>query len=91
MCMSTPLPAPDILDRDFLEIRAKLLEIAASFDRLDRAEGSVDADPRMKLIREALEVFQDVSGDRAEQIQLVFSRPYKDDWQTTFGIALPSS
>ena len=84
--MSIPLTAPAVLDREFLEIRAKILEIAASFDRLNRGEGSVEGDPRISRIHEALELLCDGNADRAEQIQLVFSRPYEDDWQTQFGV-----
>ena len=65
-------------------MRAKLLELAASFDRLDRGDGSVQIDSRLKRIHEALEVLQDERRDRAEQIQLIFSRPYDDDWQKEF-------
>ena len=36
-----------LLDREFLEIRAKVLEVAACLDRLDRAPGTVEHDPRM--------------------------------------------
>ncbi len=34
-----PLTAAATLEREFLTIRAKILEIAASLDRLDRADG----------------------------------------------------
>jgi hypothetical protein len=33
----------------------------------------------------------DETGDRAEQIQLIFSRPYDDDWQKEFGLVPPTS
>jgi len=83
------MAAEAVLNREFLEIRAKLLELAASFDRLERGAGSVENDPRMKLIREGLSVLQDKSGDRAEQIQLIFSRPYDDEWQKAFDLERP--
>lgn len=85
----TPMPAPAVLDREFLEIRAKILELGASFDRLGRGEGSVADDPRMTRIREALAVLQDKSGERAEQIQLIFSRAYDDDWQKAMNVSRP--
>jgi len=87
--MPSPMSATAILDREFLEIRAKLLEIAASFDRLDRGDGSINSDERMSGIKEALEVLQDDKTDRAEQIQLIFSRQYDDDWQKSFGLPSP--
>ncbi len=83
--MATPMSAPAVLDREYLELRAKILQLAASFDRLDRGEGNVLDDRRMSLIREGLEVLLEGNSDRAEQIQLIFSRPYEDDWQKSFG------
>ena len=85
--MQSPMIAPDILNREFFEIRCKILELAASFDRLDRSEGDVAEDRRLDLIHEALDVLQGSKPDRAEQIQLIFSRPYDDDWQRTFNFA----
>lgn len=84
--MPTPMAAPAVLDREFLEMRAKVLELAASFDRLDRGDGEVVGDQRIARIREALEVLMDNEADRAEQIQLIFSRAYDDDWQRAYGM-----
>ena len=86
----TAMAAQAVLDREFLEIRAKILELGASFDRLGRGAGSVDNDPRMKLIRQALSLLQEKRGDRAEQIQLIFSRPYDDEWRKVFDIPRPA-
>jgi hypothetical protein len=87
----TPMTAPAVLEREFLEIRAKILELGASFDRLDRGDGSVADDPRMAKIREALSVLQEKSPERAEQIQLIFSRAYDDDWQKTLNVSRPEN
>ncbi len=84
--MSSPMSAAQTLDREFLEIRARLLEVAASLDRIDRGGGSVEDDPRMNMIWEAIEILEDEKSDRAEQIQLIFSREYEDDWQKKFDI-----
>jgi hypothetical protein len=81
--MPTALSAPQVLDREFLQIRAKILQIASSLDRLDRAEGSVGADGRLADIRQGLAVLASQQPDRAEQIQLIFSLPYDDDWRST--------
>lgn len=85
--MSIPMTASQVLDREFLEMRAKVLELAASFDRLDRAEGVVTGDPRLSLIREAIDVLQSDADDRAEQVQLIFSLHYDDQWQKKFDMA----
>ena len=52
--MLLPLTAPEVLNREFLEIRCKILELAAAFDRLNRADGSVIEDPRLARLREAV-------------------------------------
>ncbi|MEX2287577.1 MAG: hypothetical protein WD648_10845 [Planctomycetaceae bacterium] len=84
--MLTPMPAADVLNREFLEIRAKILQVAASFDRLDRGEGTVEGDSRMRLIRKAIDILQSETPDRAEQIQLLFSREYDSNWRKSLGV-----
>jgi hypothetical protein len=75
------LTAPELLNREFLELRCRILDLAAAFDRLDRADGNVAADPRLARLHEALELLSKPLPDRAEQVQLTFSRPYADDWR----------
>ena len=83
--MPSPLEAAEVLNREFLEVRARLLHIAASLDRLDRAEGSVASDARLEKIRAALAILSGIEADRAEKIQLLFSRPYDSTWMTSVG------
>ncbi len=85
--MAIPMSAAEVLDREYLELRAKVLELAASFDRLDRAEGAVAGDPRLSLLHEALDVLKSDADDRAEQVQLIFSLHYDDEWQKKFDLA----
>lgn len=75
-----------VLDREFLEIRAKLLELAASLDRLERAAGSVSEDERIRQMKQSLSILASAGADRAERLQLVFSRPYEANWRETFEI-----
>lgn len=82
--MPIPLDAPEVLDREFLEIRARLLQVAASLDRLARAEGNVSGDERLQQLAAALEILAGGGDDRAERIQLVFSRPYDAQWKPAF-------
>lgn len=79
--MPIPLAAAELLDREFPTVRAKLIDLAAALDRLDRAEGSVADDSRMDQIRQSLQVLSGKASDRAEQVQLIFSLPYREDWQ----------
>lgn len=78
-----PMPAPKALGDHFLEARAKLLDLAAIFDRIGRGgeAGSLDADPRLARVRQALEVLLDQSGGRAERIQQIFSLDYDPSWE----------
>jgi hypothetical protein len=71
----------DVFDQEFLPIRAKILEVAAALDRLDRASGSVGADTRRLQVQAAIQVLLRPADDRAEQVQLIFSRPYEEEWR----------
>jgi hypothetical protein len=73
--------ANEVFDQEFLPLRAKLLEVAAALDRLDRADGSVASESRRMQIQAAIQVLLRPDDDRAEQIQLLFSRPYEEGWR----------
>lgn len=77
--------AQQVLDRDFLEIRAKILELAAALDRLDRAPGrpGINPDRRLAEVRQALETLQVPEPGRAETVQRIFSREYDPEWMKT--------
>jgi hypothetical protein len=81
--MSAPIDAPELLNREFLEIRARLLQVAAALDRLDRAEGDVARDKRRIDIGKAISILAESRGDRALRMQMVFSLPYDKDWKKT--------
>ena len=88
--MTTPLPtrwtATEVLDAYFLETRAKLLEIAATLDRVDRATAAAavtpldergsdaSADPRLRFVQDALTILQGNASNRAELIQRRYSK-----------------
>ena len=80
-----PLKAEELLDQEFLIVRAKILEIAAALDRLDRGSGdAVDNpgnDPRTKKLRRGLDALLSREQNRAERIQQIFSLPYDEGWR----------
>ena len=84
--MPAPLSAPEILNREFLELRCKILDLAAAFDRLGRAEGTTEGDARVARLREALSLVLDEPEGRAEQVQMLFSRSYDDGWREAFKV-----
>ncbi|MEZ6066278.1 MAG: hypothetical protein R3B90_11355 [Planctomycetaceae bacterium] len=71
-----------VLDRHFLDVRSRLLDIAAALDRIERSQGGETAarDPRMTKILEALSILKSDGADRAERIQIAFSDPYVAEW-----------
>jgi hypothetical protein len=81
--MTIPLSANEVLDREFLAARAKLIELAAILDRIDRADGDPgDDDPRLAQFRQSFELLAGEGGaDRAERVQTLFSLPYDENWQ----------
>ena len=82
--MPVEATATVVLEREFLELRARLLQVAAQLDRFDRAEGALTNDPRMKSIEQAIAVLAGQGPNRAEAIQLIFSRPYDSNWKQQF-------
>ena len=63
----------ELMDLYYLEARAKLIDVAAFLDRLDRAEG--EADFRLGAFKQALGRLESGGGDRAEQVLLSLSDP----------------
>jgi len=80
------MDAKQILDRQFLEMRARVLELAASLDRLDRADGEVSDEGQMIGILKGLAILSDGESDRANRVQLLFSRQYDENWVKEFQV-----
>jgi len=70
--------ASEVLDKEFLTIRAGLISIGAALDRIDRAEGAAD-DNRLDQIKQALPVLAEDTPDRAERVQMIFSLPHDEE------------
>ena len=75
--------AIEVLDRDFLEARCKILEIAAILDRIDRAPSRhrEHPDSRLSQLRQAVEALLEPGPGRAETIQRIFSLEYDPLWR----------
>ena len=63
-------------------VRARLLEVGAALDRIDRADcaDAVAGDPRLEKIQRALEILHSRRLRRAEEIQMLFSDEYVAGW-----------
>lgn len=96
MTAPTPAHAPadrskaEVLNCEFLEVRSRILEVAAALDRLDRApRGGAGVEPpdgRLAQLRQALEALLEPGPGRAETIQRIFSLDYNPDWRRRFGL-----
>lgn len=75
-----------VLEQEFLPLRAKILEIAAGFDRLDRAAGTLPADGRRERLEQAVRLLLEQEPARAERVQRLFSREYDENWRASFGV-----
>lgn len=62
-----------VLDLYFMEARAKLIDIAAFLDRVDRAEG--EADFRFAAFKDAMKHLNGGDPQRARQVLLSLSDP----------------
>ena len=64
-----PLSRAQVIQQYFLEHRAKLLDIAAFLDRLDRAAAPDGrGDVRVRALRRAIPLLVDGQGDRVRRI-----------------------
>ena len=90
--MPIPRPFPEVLDRDFLETRSRILDIAAALDRLDRASVALGDHPhphpdrRLTQIRQAIEALLIPGPGRSETVQRLFSLDYDADWWASLGV-----
>jgi hypothetical protein len=63
-----------ILDRQYLEMRWRILSLAADFDRVDRAAGRPGfEDPRLARLQKAVAVLLEPNPGRAEFVQILLS------------------
>jgi hypothetical protein len=83
--------AMQVLDRDFLEARGKILEIAAILDRVDRAPARQGEHPDVRLyqLRRAVEALLEPGPGRAETVQLIFSLDYDSGWRERMNVSRP--
>ncbi len=78
--MPAILNASLMFDRSYLEMRHRILDLAAALDRIESAPGaaSIAKDPRRPAINEALAILTDGQPDRATRVQMVFSDSYEE-------------
>jgi len=78
-----------ILQNDYLIARAKIIEVAAVLDRIDRSVANdsnelVYSDPSYEKIQNAIVILSDTQPDKTRRIQELLSRPYTSNWMEQF-------
>ncbi len=76
----------EILSQEFLQARAKILELAAFYDRLAAPDGSLSEQRQLQRLNAACCILTDEQPDKASRVQLLFSRDYNPQWRDEFGI-----
>lgn len=66
----------NLVDLDFMDARARMLDLAAFLDRVDRA--GQDSDYRVKALKDAISLLDSSGSDRAEAILLALSDPSEE-------------
>ena len=69
-----PMTRAQVVDAYFMEHRARLLDVAAFLDRVDRAGAGAD-DFRMQAFRRAIAVLEDGKPERARRVLELLSDP----------------
>ena len=85
--------ATEVLDHDFLEARAKILELAATLDRIDRCRRGTESirTRAWASFRRGLEALLEPGPGRAETVQHIFSLEYDRDWRRKMNVNVPRS
>lgn len=76
--------AEEVFRHEAPVLRAKLIEVAAALDRIDRAGGAEFLRDDSEPIRALRELLDAEGGDRAERIQTLYSRAYDAEWRARF-------
>jgi hypothetical protein len=84
--MTSPRTLDALLNEEFLPLRARILELAAGLDRLDRAADAAKGDERRERLEQAIRLLLENEPNRAEQVQRLFSREYDEEWRERFGL-----
>lgn len=81
-----PQTGQQVIDTYFMEHRAKLVDVAAYLDRVDRGQGSLPDDIRDKAFRQAIAILTDGESHRARRILELLSDHTSDMPQSAEGM-----
>ena len=79
--------AQQIIVDEFMIARSKIVELAATLDRIERAAGDVEESRNMQLLVQGMHILCDDEVEKAKRVQLLMSRQYDPQWQTQMSIS----
>lgn len=82
------MTAAEIMDREFFEMRALILQLAASLDRMGRSKSPAVPEEKLKLLENGIRILLTQENNRANLVQMLFSLPYADQWPEEFQLKL---
>lgn len=80
-------PASKIIAEEFLIARSKILELAATLDRIERGSGDIESSAQMNLLMQGIHILTDEEVDKAKRVQLLMSRQYDPEWTTKLQVS----
>lgn len=83
--------AEQIVADDFMIARARIVELAATLDRIERATGDVEDSTNMQLLIQGMHILCDDEVEKAKRVQLLMSRQYDPKWQAQMSITKKGS
>lgn len=83
--------AEQIVAEEFMMARARILELAATLDRIKRASGDVEGSKNMRLLVQGIHILCDDELEKSKRVQLLMSRQYDSQWQAQMSIARKDS
>lgn len=86
IAQTSPQTRQQVIDAYFMEHRAKLIDIAAYLDRIDRGQGEKVVDFRDQAFRRAIAILLDGETHRARRILELFSDYSTDMPQSAEGM-----
>ncbi|MEQ1825081.1 MAG: hypothetical protein ABL921_04020 [Pirellula sp.] len=78
--------ARQVVADEFLIARAKILELAATLDRIERSSGDTEDSKQMNLLIQGMNILCDDEVDKAKRVQLLMSRDYDPEWQRNLNV-----
>ena len=83
-CMSSSA----VMEREFLEMRALILQLAASLDRVGRSKKPAAEEEKLEQLKNGVRILLGKQNNRANLVQMLFSNAYDPAWPQQYDLLL---